>query len=188
MEKKKIVFWICLFVLPICLSAQDNILIRKGLLSGRLTIAPSKMLDNNSSPFYAHASIEAFLQDRVSFIGEGFYYLGENSESKTFDYNHNLLFGLAWHFTRKNNDLFFALQPGLSFTRLNEAESVLMKTHLGVNPVISPTIGYNFYLSKYFHFFVQTRFIVGAHKYDVYRSLNEFRFSAGLGFNINTLK
>ena len=30
--------------------------------------------------------------------------------------------------------------------------------------------------------------VLGSHKYDVQKSLNEFRFSAGLGFNINALK
>ena len=57
-----------------------------------------------------------------------------------------------------------------------------------MNPLASLVIGYNYYVHRYFHFFVQTRFIAGQHLYNEHKDLSEFRFSAGLGFNINTIK
>jgi hypothetical protein len=188
MEQKKIIYWILLLVFPICLNAQEKPIIRSGLTSGQLTLAPSYMFQDRTGQFYAHGSLEVFLQPKVSFIGEGFYHLGSLDDKKTFDANHNIFFGLGYHFTKGANDLLLALQPGVSFTKLNEQENALIKSHLGVNPVVAPTIGYTIYVSRFFHFFVQSKLVIGGHKYDVQKSLTEFRFSAGLGFNINALK
>lgn len=188
MEQKKIVFWIVLLVFPVFLKAQEKSIIRSGLASGQLTLSPSYLFQVRSGQFYAHGSLEVFLQPKVSFIGEGFYHLGTLDSKKTFDANHNIFFGLGYHFTKGNNDLLLALQPGISLTRLNEQENALIKSHYGINPVVAPTIGYTFYVSRFFHFFVQTKLVIGEHKYDIQKSLTEFRFSAGLGFNINALK
>lgn len=188
MEPKKIIYWILLLVFPICLNAQEKPIIRSGLASGRLTLAPSYMFKDRTGQFYAHGSLEVFLQPKVSFIGEGFFHLGTLGDKKTFDANHNLFFGLGYHFTKGNNDLFLAMQPGISLTKLNEQENALIKSHFGINPVVAPTIGYSFYVSRFFHFFVQSKLVIGGHKYDIQKSLTEFRFSAGLGFNINALK
>jgi hypothetical protein len=168
--------------------SQEAPIIRSGLVSTQMTLSPSYLMHQKVGQFYAHGSLEAFLQPRVSFMGEGFYYLGTLGNTKEMAANHSLLFGLAWHLTKGNNDLFFALQPGVSFTRLANQISPTNTTHLGVNPIVAPTVGYTFYVSRFFHFFVQTKLVVGEHHYDVRTSLNEFRFSAGLGFNLNTLK
>ncbi len=61
-------------------------------------------------------------------------------------------------------------------------------TQNGINPLISASLGYNYYLHKNFHFFVQTKIVIGQHFYDQIENLNEFRLSAGLGFNLNTKK
>jgi hypothetical protein len=54
-----------------------------------------------------------------------------------------------------------------------------------INPVFSNVIGYNYYINNVFHFFVQTRLVLGKHLGYEVKKLNELRFSAGLGFNIN---
>ena len=65
----------------------------------------------------------------------------------------------------------------------NDQENNLLNTNTGVNPLLSPVLGYNLYIHKIFHFFIQTRFVFGQHNHDMNKNLSEFRFSAGLGFN-----
>lgn len=179
---------ICLLLVIITNSkniAQEN-RISEGLLKAHLTLSPSKMLSENSSHFYLHGGLSYFVSPKISLDGEGYYFLGSFSDEKQFKYNHDLFFGAARHFTKNNNDLYIGLQPGVSFTKLIELPTESTKN--GVNPIASAVVGYNFFVNKYFHFFIQSRFITGKHNYDVTTSLNEFRFSAGLGLNLNTKK
>ena len=188
MEKIKYTLLIALSLLAMESSAQESSVIRKGLLSAQVTISPSFMFSGKASYFYLHGGLEGYVSSKISFTGEGFYYLGSGAENSAFDYNHSLFFGAARHFTRNNNDLYIGLQPGLSFTKLSAEANHLAQSQLGVNPLFSPVAGYTFYLGKIFHFFVQTRLVLGQHNYDLHKDLTEFRFSAGLGFNLNTMK
>ena len=106
----------------------------------------------------------------------------------TASYRQALFFGFNYHFTKKNNDLYIGLQPGLSLTKLNETENNLTQSQFGVNPLFSSLIGYNYYVTKFFHFFIQSRLVIGQNNYTIQKNLSEIRFSAGLGFNINSLK
>jgi hypothetical protein len=80
------------------------------------------------------------------------------------------------------------MRPGIAFTRLHPTDEHFMTTQRGINPVFSAIAGYNFYLSRFFHFFISTSVLLGEHNYDVHTSLSELRISAGLGFNVNTFK
>lgn len=184
---------IILASLLLCLKmpAQKNeVFIENGLLSARLTLSPGTSLINSTDYFYLHGNIETYLTSKLSMAGEGYYYLNELASNTVpkFNYNHSAFFGANWHFTNKNNDLFIGFQPGLSFSKVNRNQNSSLDTQEGVSPLISSVIGYNYYVHKYFHFFLQTRFVFGQHFYDRIESLNEFRFSAGLGFNFRTKK
>ena len=170
--------------------AQESSIIRKGLLSTQATISPAILFKSKQSFFYLHGSFEAYISKKLSVAGEIYYSLGNvSSGTPIFKFNHNLFFGASYHITKGNNDFYVGLQPGISVTKLEAISSeTLMKPKTGVNPLLSGVIGYNYYVYKYFHFFLQTRFIVGQHLYDVKQDLSEFRFSAGLGFNINAVK
>lgn len=183
---------IFLFFLILCIGkihSQDAPIIRKGLLRAQGTICPSYMLSDKQSYFYLHGNIEGYVSEKISFAGEVYYSLGNTSGNTTiFDYNHSLFFGSSYHFTKKNSDLYIGLQPGISFTKLNENGLSIDVMHTGVNPLFSSLIGYNFYVNKFFHFFLQSRLVIGQHNFDRHEDLSEIRFSAGLGFNINTIK
>lgn len=190
MEKVKMKIIALLFVL-LCtgINAQDVSVIRPGLIKAQLTLSPSYMFEQKESYFYLHGNLEGFLEKNISLAGEGYYSLGNMSEkNNSFAYNHNLFFGMNYHFTTKNNDLYIGIQPGVAMAKLNFPTIGLNQPSDGVNPVVSFLIGYNFYINNYFHFFVQNRFIIGNHSYDISTNLAEYRFSAGLGFNINTIK
>lgn len=185
--KSKLVFAIVVF--NFCNVLAQNEIVDTGLISTKLTLTPSVLLQQKESTFYVHGAGTYYLSPKVSIDGEGYYQLGKiSSENPTFEFNHNLFFGAARHFTANDNDFYLGLQPGVSIAKVSKEISNLEKRNVGVNPVASITAGYNFYVNSYFHFFFQTRYIAGSHKYDMAQSLSEFRFSAGLGLNLRTIK
>ena len=189
MEKIKcsVLFMLCL----ICLNskAQEESIIRKGLLRTQITITPAILFKSKQSFFYLHGNFEGYVIKKISIAGDAFFSLGNASAgTPTFKFNHNIFFGASYHFTNKNNDFYLGLQHGISITKLIILTDNSTRPKTGVNPVVAVVVGYNYYVHKYFHFFVQTRFIAGQHLYNVRKDLSEFRFSAGLGFNINSIK
>lgn len=168
--------------------AQKEI-IRSGLLRAQLTYSASKMFKSNATHYYLHGNLEGYLNKRISLTGDGYYYLTNGGANATdVIFNHSAFFGAAYHCSNKANDFYFGVQPGLSFAQFSSTTFLLAKPQKGVSPLFSATIGYNLYFYKFFHFFVQSRLILGKHNYYPTHSLNEIRFSAGLGFNINSLK
>ena len=168
--------------------AQEDPYAGTGLLRAHLTISPSRALALKGSYFYLHGTITGYLSPRLSMSGDGYYYLGSLSSTSSFDYHHAFFFGPSWHFPTNNHDLYVGLQPGLSFTKLHEDEHETLKTHMGVNPMLSMVAGYNFFINGVFHFFLQTRYVLGEHHYDRAENLSELRLSGGLGFHLRTRK
>lgn len=180
---------LCLLILCLLnLKSQEEV-IRPGLIKAMATISPSKMFGYNESYFYLHGNLEGYLSKNVSVAGEGYLFLGEQTSAvHAFQFNHNLFFGMSYHITKGNSDLYFGVQPGVGIAKLNTDSVKVPVAHTGVDPVFSAIAGYNYFVGKYFNFFIQTRYIAGEHNYDKHKTLSEIRFSAGLGFNINTLK
>lgn len=157
---------------------------RDGLIKGTLTISPAFMLDSKSQPFYFHGILEVYTSEKISFAGEGSFYLGELNENPIFSYNNSIFAGFNWHPLKNgSSDLFIGIQPGLSFTKLSQYSD---QDRIGINPVTSINFGYNYFMNEYFHFFVMAKTVLGKHSSYAYQSLNEFRISAGLGFSIPT--
>lgn len=189
MEKKKITYLFILVLFVCSTFAQEKAeIIRPGLIRAMGTISPSKMLGNNGAYFYLHGNLEIYFNKRISFCGDIYSFSGAINKTADFDYNHNLFYGLLVHLTKNRNDLYVGIQPGISVTKLNAGAHGITKTQSGVNPVFSAAIGDNFYVSRFFNFFVQTRLIIGEHSYDIHKDISELRLSAGLGFNINALR
>lgn len=170
------------------LFSQDTPIVRKGLIRAQLTISPATMLDYSESPFYFHGSLEGFLNKNTSLVGESYFSLGNiSAEESIFQYNHSTFFGGSYHFSKDNSSFYIGLQPGISFARIRTQEEQ-SKADLGISPLFSSVVGYTFFVHKFFHFFVQSRLVLGQHLNNKAASLNELRFSAGLGINLNALK
>ncbi|PHR43949.1 MAG: hypothetical protein COA32_15555 [Fluviicola sp.] len=168
--------------------AQDKPIVRKGLIRAQLTISSATMLDYSESPFYFHGSLEGYLNKKTSLVGESYFYLGNISgESTVFDFNHSTFFGGSYHIAQDNGSLYIGLQPGVSFARI-KTQSGQERGDLGISPLFSTVVGYNFFVHRFFHFFVQSRLVLGQHLHNEAISLNELRVSAGLGINLNTFK
>ena len=189
MEKIKATLTIILVCfLSVTTKAQDSLIIKPGLLSSLFTFSPSHMFCDKQTYIYVHGGLEGYFTKKISVTGEIYYNAGAISNNNTFDYNHSLFFGPNWHFAKADNDLFIGFHPGLSLTKLNAKNNNIQESIAGINPIISIVAGYNFFINKYFHFFLETRYIAGNHNYDIHKSLSELSLSAGLGFNLNTKK
>ncbi|MEX1192307.1 MAG: hypothetical protein WED10_14975 [Brumimicrobium sp.] len=168
--------------------AQDKPVVRKGLIRAQLTISPATMLDNSDSPFYFHGTLEGYLNKKTSLVGESYFHLGNISgEAGQFDFNHSTFFGGSYHIPQEKSSIYIGVQPGVSFARIRTREGEEQGS-IGISPLFSTVVGYNFFVHRFFHFFVQSRLVMGQHLYNEAVSLNEIRVSAGLGINLNTFK
>ena len=186
-----------IFLFPYFLSAQEekSQYIRKGLIRSQGTIAPGILLKGNVSTISIYGTFEGYISDNISLRGDSYY-----SIKSPFEFNHSIFSGASYHFKTKSHfDPYFAIEPGLSITKrpsfpVGETFAIVDPTLYDekafVNPLISSAFGFNFYFQKFFHLFVEGRYINGEHLSDtsIPISLNELRFSFGLGININVLK
>lgn len=191
MEKIKGFLWFIFAVISFNahLNAQR---IEKGLIKTDLTLSPSKMLKLNPANFYLHGNIDIYLNSSYSFSGTAYYYLGQlNSDTSFFEKNHSLFYGISKHWVKSNNDLYVSFQPGMSVTQIRNNLQTLLPIsprQIAVNPMASLACGYNLYVAKIFHFFSEIRFVTGNNNKELALNLSELRFSAGLGFNLNTIE
>ncbi len=156
------------------------------LLGLRSSISPSLNIYDSRAFAYLHGNMEIYIQPTNSVLSDIYYYLGElNSEVGSFAFNHALFVGGAYHFVLNNNDLFLALQSGISYTKVNPIVFGLSSSQSGINPLFSTTIGYNLYFHKFFHFFAHVKLIFGEHNFNIPIKFWDIRLSAGLGFNLN---
>lgn len=191
MEKKIIYLFFILFLPFFQAQQEDNNIIRPGLISARMTLSPSYFMFNKNSLFYLHGNIEGQLDKNVSLCGDGYYYLGASGADVSFFRHHHAgFFGLLFHKRVRNHDFFAGFQPGLSYTQLRKDSVVadLQNPASSVNALFSLYAGYNLYFYDYFHFFIHTRYRYGLHAVNLSVPLDEFIFSAGLGFQINAFK
>ncbi|MFN5418224.1 MAG: hypothetical protein ACK5B9_14295 [Flavobacteriia bacterium] len=183
-----------IFLVATNLFAQENSVIRPGLIKTSLTISPSKLLSTSNSYFYLHGFLEGYLNEKISVAGEGYFYQGIINEGRSdFKYNHALFFGFSRHFTKNNFDFYLGIQPGVMITKINPPydnmwDNVWDNSKAAVNPSVSALMGINYFVGKYVHFFVQSRLVLAEHQTDYPRNISDLRISAGLGFNLNTMK
>lgn len=197
MEKVKWVLSVILFFRISLAEAQSSDFIRSGLIRSQLTLSPSCLLNERQQYFYLHGTLEVYTEKNISVAGDSYIFLNTltNSQSR-YEYNHSTFFGMNYHFVNHLSDFYVGIQPGCSFTKLSSGNNssliiepaVPVVTHAGVNPLLSIAVGYNCYIHKYFNLFLQARFVTGQHSYDIQQQLTDLRFSAGLGFNVNTMK
>lgn len=185
---RKFVLIIAVLLTGLCFKAQDAFT-RPGLIKAMATISPSKMFGYNESYFYLHGNLEGYVNQKVSIAGEGYLFLGEQTKApQSFKTLNNLFFGMNYHYVKGSADLYIGLQPGVAIGKLNTDSLKVPMAHVGVSPVCSAVTGVNYFVGNYFNFFIQMRYVAGEHNYDFHKSLSEIRLSAGLGFNIHTIK
>jgi hypothetical protein len=179
----------CLF-LSFTSSAQDENFLRPGLIRSYLTITPSAMLGTPLNHIYLHGNLEYYINEKYSFSGDSYVYAGQQRpDVQRFDYVHSSFFGMNRHFTKGNHDFYIGFYPGFGVSRLSSANINLpVERNEEISPLLGFGAGYNFYFYKFFHFFAHNRIVLGSNLQDEPVSLNETRFSVGLGFNLNLIR
>lgn len=130
----------------------------------------------------------AFMQDKIEWRGEGFYFLNQFGERPRFSMNHQIFTGAFYHFTETAFQPYIGFQPGVAISQSSEyatfnSETQALEYKITANPLGSVACGFDFFGEKLFFLFAETRYIFGKHKSDTYPVfLDEWRFSFGLGF------
>ena len=116
--------------------------------------------------------------------------------------NHGFQVGLSCHLIKGSKiDPFIGIRAGLNLTqRQNDTEVVPLTSTtsatinytppMHLDPTWAPVIGINFYGQRVFHFFIEGALIQGMYRPNMgpQMSLEEFRLSAGLGWNFSFYK
>ena len=201
---KKLICAIFFLIGVIIVQAQEEKkqFIHKGILRAQATISPGILLKENVLTTSIYGNLEYYVADNVSIRGDSYYFL--QSENNPFEFNHSVSTGVSYHFKTKNHfDPYLAVQPGLAWSQRKSfvCDDFNLPTggwgpcydktyNPSANPLISSAIGFNFYFQRVFHLFAEARYISGKHISDDSSplSLNELRFSFGLGWNLNLIK
>lgn len=198
----QIIVLLALFATP-TIKAQETNYIDKGLLRATLTFSTGFMR-NSTVNGYLHGLLEYYMGEKISVRGDSFHMLF--SQSKTADsatginlknpmlLNSSLMAGLFYHpLSHEKLDLYVGFQPGIALSQYNQqvldVNGNAALTTPSLNPIYAFTGGLNYYSGKFFHVFVETRFIRGVHLSNGNpKFLDELRISFGLGFDIKTKK
>jgi len=184
---KKIIV-VCLFTFAgIFASAQsDSIRTPKNWkIKTALSFAPGLLTEKTYS--LQLQGYLGFMQDKIEWRGEAFYFLNSYGQRPRFSMNHQLYMGAFYHFTETSFQPYVGFQPGIALSQSSEYGSLNATTQQieykkTLNPVGSIAGGFDFFGEKLFFLFVETRYIFGKHKSDTYPIyLDEWRFSFGLG-------
>jgi hypothetical protein len=195
---------LCLILLPLISPAQEESskrYVHKGLLSGDASIAPGMLLKQNVSTVSIPGTLEYFWDEHVSIKADIYYQAnaGLTNDSLRLIANHQLFVGINYHIhTNSNFDPYLGFQPGVAYGQVRP-ESKLpfqeqtpygqVQYNASLAPVLGLSIGFNYYFFRYFHIFVEARYVHGTLLYNAPGSfsLDELKCQFGLGWNLNLL-
>lgn len=185
---KKIILLFCFF--PLFLTAQENTsaVAQKGLLRATGTISFGGMTKHEQTNIYLHGVMEYFVSKNITSRGDIYYYL-KSGDKQMLNLNHQLFAGSSYHFNTISNFVpYLGVQPGIALTQANFI-TINQENNVEASPLISAVAGFNYYASKWFHLFIDGRYVYGEHLSNQKKiALDEVRLSFGLGFNLNVLK
>lgn len=149
----------------------------------------------NLKNVYLTGDLEYYINSNISVRSESFLFLNslDNPTSPLLQ-NHQLFSGASYHFRPdKPLDLYVGFQPGIAYsqtalTQLEPTDPSMSEATL--NPLISGMAGVNYFATKFFHLYINTRYVSGKHLSNAPEplSLNEFRITFGLGLNFRAFK
>ncbi|MDQ3192860.1 MAG: hypothetical protein M3Q58_14800 [Bacteroidota bacterium] len=193
----KLHLFIVILAVVICFSVkgQEIAFSKDGILRAQTTLSTGNMLHYKVTHIYLSGDLEYFLSEQISIKGESYYFLGSMMSNHFFKYNHSSFAGVSYHLLKNNIfDPYISIQPGAAFSLAQRGfyntDENLNSYNTTINPLLSVSLGFNYFASKYFHLFINTQYINGKYlsnaPYPI--SLDELRISFGLGFNLNVKK
>lgn len=185
----------------------ENSVVYHRMTRAGLSFAPSYMLNHGYGNIYLSGDVEYYIHPKISLVGIGYLWINttrkESLENDILNSpngvvlkrNHNLFAGMHYHFLiDKMLDPYVGVQPGGAFYKLNSAvdfsngllPSFFRRDVSGFSPVVAFDAGFNVYAVKYFHLFVNGRYVFGRHLggNEPFR-LNEISIQFGMGLNFH---
>jgi len=176
--------------------------VHTGIFCADVSIAPGFLINQNVSTISIPAGIEFYLDEHVSFRADVYFHVASDitSDSLKLTANHQLLCGASYHFATKGYfDPYLAFQPGVTYGQVTPQNKLPMNTETpngtiayspNLAPILGIALGFNYYFPRFFHIFVEARYIHGTLLYNAPGAfpLDEMKISFGLGWNLNLIK
>ncbi len=174
----------------------------KHLIRADASIVSGYMYKDGIRNVHVNGNAEYYIDNKISVRGDATYLLGSSGLSKDsvgFRDNHSIGLGLVYHFKTKSHfDPYFIFQPSVAYTSSYKQNYIDDATNLrerknfdGVlSPLATGGLGFNYYFQRFAHLFMETRYVYGNHLSNAPNplSLEEFRITFGLGFNVFAVK
>jgi len=171
-------------------SGQDKIKKAKGIrLMG--TFSPAVLTSIGEPVYYLTGHWNYYFNEHISLVGEGSYYMSSLKSPSEITANHKLLGGFNYHLKSESRfDTFIGLQMGIGLVGGQSLQLINVKRLNEVVPLISPTVGMNYYVGSIFHFFGHLRFNSGTslEAFSEKRNMDEWQMLVGLGLNFGVKK
>ncbi|MBK8497628.1 MAG: hypothetical protein IPL52_02125 [Flavobacteriales bacterium] len=178
----------CFGAAAIACAAQEVGAPGPGLLRGSAAISPGFMLREKAHNFYLTGKLEYFVDPRISFRGESFWFRGDQNEPALLAQNSQVAFGAFYHFAKGRSDLAIGFEPGVSIVQPARPVILIISEPLRVVPNVSLCAGYTFAVWEYFHFFLDARYVHASYPGAIGGPLplDEVIIGGGLGFQFRT--
>jgi hypothetical protein len=171
--------------------------IQPGMIEASATLSPGMMLNRSGTNYYLSGFAAVTLDQRISLRSDNYFLVSAAEEDPFFNQAFRSYFGAFYHFRpngETNWDKYIGFQPGIAYMKRNPYYGgiqplVAIEEKGQIVPSFSLTIGTSFYVWKYFNFFANLSY-VNSNLSGVSGAplkTDELIFSAGLGFQIQTL-
>lgn len=194
MASKAVVIIMLLMVSAIQLPAQKIWETRKGCFRAQGNLAPGYLFSQKFLAAYVTGDMDLFLDDRTAFTGAIWISFATNRKNAPgITANHALFSGINYHFLKPGRfDPFIGVTPGLGLVQgaFKNNEGVLTKSKFTPVPLIAASVGCNYYVGWFFHFFIKVQGVAGQAFGNMPEPVrvDELKVTAGLGWNIRVWK
>lgn len=194
METQKVIAGLLCVLFLQTTRAQSIIENRKGCLNSQGNLAAGYLFAQKQVGAYFVGESELFVDNRVSVAGAAWLsFATTRKDQPGLRANHSILWGFNYHFLKKGRwDPYIGFTPGLGIVRtqyLND-EGVLTRSSFAPVPLVSASLGCNFYVGSIFHFFAKVQGVSGQMLKEVPGPvrLEEIKCTVGLGWNLRLWK
>ncbi|CAG5087099.1 hypothetical protein [Parvicella tangerina] len=170
----------------------QNLETRRHLLGGSATISPGFQQSNPDMNIYVHGFAYFYPEPKVSLNGEVYWYTGAQEQETLLAENSTLVFGPNYHFLKDGPlDPHIGIMPAISLvSAIDRTTSQPSVGAYSLVPLVALNAGVRYHFMKWFNVFANARYMMGTltENYPKALSMNEWRISFGLGFNVYSSK
>jgi hypothetical protein len=173
-------------------TAQPIVQQRKGNFRAQGNIAGAYLFQQKIFMPYLTGDMDLFFDNHVALAGSVWVSLPISKIKSGLKQNHAVFGGINYHPLKKGRwDPYICLTPGIGLVQAEETNGELVtRTHLSPVPLLSASVGCNYYIGSIFNFFVKAQGVSGQFFKLEHRAirLDDLRLTAGLGFNFQLWK